>query len=519
MPRTSFRAALCLALATFLSAPAAQTQIRDAEPVGGNAVATLAHDLYRLVGAVGPGSRYGLLVVSLERGDTLFSLNPDLPLSPASNMKLYSTAAALYYLGSEYRYLTYLLADGEIEDGVLRGNVTLFGTGDPSISRRLLPATSAAFRALADSLHARGVREIAGDLIGDGSYFDANWLGDRWASYDRLAWYAPPVGALSFAENLVTIQVAPGARAGEPARIRTDPATQEFAIRNRVRTVASGATRVHVRHADEAVVVEGQIRRGHRPLSYNVPVVDPANYAAAGFREVLRERGIHVRGSVRSDHDPVRLTAPFGAARTTAVTTHIVATHTSAPLRDLASVTNHVSQNLFAEALLKTAGRVALGEGSFEAGTRVLMHFLENEVGAATGGVALYDGSGLSHANRTTARATVELLDFMARTEMAAAFEQSLPVAGRADGLRRMFGTPAAGRLRAKTGTLTGVSSLSGYVISADGERLAFSIIGNDLANRARAKQTEDAIGARLAAFQRDVPLATAPAHTAQAER
>ena len=150
-------------------------------------VLQLRRDLLAIAGTSGSrGNNQGVLVVSLDRGDTLFALNPDLPLAPASNMKLYTTAAALYYLGPEFRYSTYALADGEIVDGVLYGDLLLYGTGDPAISSRMLPGALTPLRALADSLIASGIHEITGNVIGDGSYFDDQWIGDGWKEQYRL---------------------------------------------------------------------------------------------------------------------------------------------------------------------------------------------------------------------------------------------------------------------------------------------------------------------------------------------
>src|SRR5690606_26344585 len=145
-------------------------------------------------------------------------------LVPASNLKLYSTAAALYFLGPDFRYSTYLLGDGDLRDGVLTGDLILYGTGDPAISGRMLESTTATFDALADSLAALGVREVRGDVVGDGSYFDDAWIGEGWDEDDRMRWYAAPVGALSFAENMVSVRVLPGG-VGEPAQLRTTPET------------------------------------------------------------------------------------------------------------------------------------------------------------------------------------------------------------------------------------------------------------------------------------------------------
>lgn len=494
------------------TAPGAAGAPRQQPPAEDAEVARLARELRGILRQPGlEGARHGVLVVSLDRGDTLFSLNPDLPLAPASNLKLYSTAAALYYLGPAFRFSTYLLADGPVEDGVLRGDLLLYGTGDPAMSGRLLPGSTSALQALADTLASRGVREVTGDLVGDGSYFDNQWIGEGWKEADRMSWYAAPIGALGVAENLVTLRVTPGA-VGDPARVTTSPGTRELAVVNRVRTVAGSGASVRFEHGDQTLVVTGRIGRGHAGVVRGLPVTDPANYAAAVLRDLLADRGIRVRGRVREVEDPAGSRVGL-AGRTArgAEPPRVLAVHLSPPLTELVTVANHVSHNLFADALLKTVGRVALGEGTFAGGARAIQYFLECETAADTARLRVVDGSGLSRFNRTTARITIQLLDYMARSGTEEAYRLSLPEAAGPRGLRRMQGTAAAGNLRAKTGTIQHVSSLSGYVRASDGERLAFSIIANDVPSPARAKRTEDAFGARLASFRRAAPQGASP--------
>jgi D-alanyl-D-alanine carboxypeptidase/D-alanyl-D-alanine-endopeptidase (penicillin-binding protein 4) len=511
-----FLPALLAAAVLVGTAPAATQQAapvpavgESALAVGGSAAAVdaLRRDLLRIIREPSwDESGYGVLVVSLDRGDTLFALNPDRPLAPASNTKLFSTAAALYYLGPDFRFSTFLLADGPVHDGVLAGDLILYGTGDPAISGRMLEGPSAVLRKLAASLEEAGIRRVAGDVVGDGSYFDDEWVGPGWEEGDLDDWYGAPVGALSLAENVVSVRVSPGS-AGAPAVIRTTPATSGLALENRVRTVRSGASRVSFERIAGRLVATGQVRAGGGAVTRNVPVVDPANFAAAALRAVLEERGIEVGGGVRTVRRPGESRVSFsgGGAPAAASAPRVLAAHLSPPLSEVAAVTNHVSHNLFAEALLKTVGRVVLGEGTFAAGARAVRYFLECELGPEPPQISQVDGSGLSRNNLLTARTTVRLLDYMPRSGFWESFFSSLPAAAVPDGLeQRMRGTAAAGNLRAKTGTIRRVSALSGYVTSADGERIAFSILANGVPSTARAKRSEDAIGARLAAFTRN---------------
>jgi serine-type D-Ala-D-Ala carboxypeptidase/endopeptidase (penicillin-binding protein 4) len=482
------------------------------------AVAELRADLTQVLATANRGAQVGVLVVSLERGDTLFAFNPDALLAPASNMKLFSTAAALYYLGPEFRYTTYVLGTGELTDGVLHGDLILYGTGDPTMSRRMLSGSVTPLRELADTLRARGVREVRGDVVGDGSYFDAEWLGRGWSSDNFGAWYSAPVGALSVAENVASVRVLPAPTPGAPARITTVPATQGLSIVNRTTTIPSGQTSIRFDHQPTGLVVSGRIARNHPGIERSMPIVDPTDFTAAVFRRVLEEQGVQVHGGVRTvheaEHSPVSLANHSARNGNPHPHPHprVLAIHLSPRMAEMVSVTNHVSHNLFAEALLKTVGRVALGEGSFDGGARAIRYFLECEAGIDSTAVAIVDGSGLSPLNRVSARGTIQLLDLMTRSEHWETFLSSLPEAGhrRPRGLQRMHGSAAERNLRAKTGTIRTVSSLSGYVRSADGELLAFSILANNLpASTWGQKRLEDQIGVRLAEFQRPVMLAT----------
>lgn len=454
-------------------------------------IVTLRSELQEMVQAsLSGGARLSIVVASVDRGDTLYSLSPDLPLAPASNMKIFSTAAALHYLGPDFRFTTPLLMDGQVLEGTLHGDLVLRGSGDPSISGRMLEDALAPFDAMAARLEEMGIRRITGDVVGDDGWFDREWLAPAWEEDDRMSWYAAPVGALMFAENMVRVRVAPGARIGDPARLETVPATRGLAMRNEVVTVARGLGRVRFEHAPDGIVVRGTIPMSGAVVERRMPVVDPANYAAAALLAAIEARGIVVDGGIRTEGVGPR---PL----------QVVAEHVSPPLAELAQVTNHVSHNLFAEALLKTVGRAVSGEGSFRAGGVAVSEILRREMPVDVGAVRVVDGSGLSRPNRASARATVLLLDHLWRSEVADAFVGSLPVAGSAQGLRRMYDSPAAGNLRAKTGTIRGVSALSGYVTGASGERLVFSIISNGHAASWRAKALEDRIATRLAAFTR----------------
>lgn len=475
------------------------------------AVATLQSDIDRYIREAGwRNDQWGVMVVSLTRGDTLYARGPDAPLAPASNMKLFTTAAALYYLGPRFRYNTFLLADGPVRSGVLEGDLVLYGTGDPTFSERFGDRTRV-FEAFADTLQAHGIREIRGGIVGDASYFRGSGTGLGWQTNYIDAAYAAPASALSFAENIATIRVEPAAQAGWRPTIRLVPGGEGIAIVNQATTVASGRTSIRAARSDYdgPLVVSGTISRSSRGITRAVPVSDPARYAAAVLREILVERGIVVDGEVRAVHDagdsPVTSRSVFAPALDRRQPLRVLAVHESPPMLAVLDIINRRSHNLYAEQTLRTLGRVTTGQGSAAGGARAIRHFVHTEAGIDTSSLIVHDGSGLSPLNRVTARGVIQLLDYMAESGLADAYYGTLPEAGAENGLRRMQRTPAEGNLRAKTGTLARVSALSGYVQAANGERLAFSILANNVPSTWRAKRVEDAIGARLARFDRAV--------------
>lgn len=456
------------------------------------------------------GDEWGVLVVSLDRGDTLFALNPDRPLAPASNMKLYTTAAALRYLGPDFRFATYLVTTGTVRDGILDGDLVVYGTGDPTLSDRLLEDASLPWRRFADALRAHGIREVRGDLVGDASYFASPSVGSGWQDAYMNASYAAPSSALSYNENIVSLHVRPAAEEGWRPEVVAMPGGRGLSLVNLATTTSGGGTSVRVQRSayDGPILVEGRIARGAAGVWRSVPVGDPARYSVAAFREVLEEAGIVVRGALHAVNHPSgsvlgerRVFAPAFEERPVP---RVLAVHASPPLLDILKVINQRSQNLYAEQVLRALGRVVHGEGTAEAGARAILAFMREDVGIDPAGLEIHDGSGLSVLNRTTAREIVLLLDHMARSEHAAFYWETLPVSGGERGdLRRMRRTAAEGNLRAKTGTIRNVSALSGYVRAGNGERLAFSILSNRVPSTWAAKRVEDAIGSTLAGFDR----------------
>ncbi len=458
---------------------------------------------------------WGVLVVSLDTGDTIFSVAADEPLAPASNMKLLTTAAALHVLGPEYRFRTWVLSDAPIVNGVLQGDLTLYGTGDPGISDRFYVRKDEVFRRLIDQLELAGIHTVAGEVVADQSFFPGPLRDGGWDSRDLNEHFAAAVSALSYNENVVSFRIRPD-QPGAPPRVETVPPHSALTVENSAETVAGQAgPRLAILRDDplEPVRIEGRIQQGARDVWRQMTVANPADFAGASFRAALEDRGITVLGANRTVSLPAgSVTKRISAPALGRPGARILATHVSRPLADYLAVVNKQSHNLFAELVFRSVGRAAEGAGTPEASARAVRRAM-HAIGADTTGMVQHDGSGLSASNRVSARTFVQLLSAMNESPLWPEYWATLPRAGTRGELGRMYRTAAADNLRAKTGTIEGVSALSGMVRSLDGERLAFSMIVNASPSQTRAKRVENQIGTRLAEFRRSpdqVPVITA---------
>lgn len=454
---------------------------------------------------------WAVLAVSLDHGDTLISLQSQRSMIPASNVKLLTAVAALHHLGPDFRYRTFVLSRGTVTDGVLAGDLILYGTGDPALSWRF--ADSQRRGEVVDSLAAvvarAGIRRITGDVLGDGTYFTGPAAHPSWEQSDLNEWYGAPATALSFNENVASLRVAPAPAEGAPPLVFTIPASAPVPILNLASTVEGRPeNRLAMSRTDplQPVRIEGGIQRGGRDRWRLFTVGEPDRFAAAMFARSLAEAGIDIDGRVgrvpRATDSPVTSALAFGGTDPLGARLVVVAEHRSPPLLELLNVMNRVSHNLYAELTLKTLGRVVSGEGSFRAGAQVLEQFMVDYAGVDPEQVDIADGSGLSRDNRVSPLAFVRTLAYAADADWWDPLWSTLPEAG-ISGLRRMGNSAAADNLRAKTGTMTGVSALSGVVKTVEGERIAFSIVQNGVNSRAHSKRIEDALSVRIASFRR----------------
>lgn len=439
----------------------------------------------------------GVAVYSVDRSAPLYLRDADRPLMPASNMKLYTTAAALDRLGPDFQYTTSLYADGPVlPGGTLDGNLILTGRGDPSLSGRFFgDSATYVFDRFAEELRRAGVRRITGRLIGDASYFDAELSAPGWESGNLLWWYGARASALSFNDNVVILEIRPGASVGDPVEVAFVPRADGLRVENRAVTVGRRGGRsigIGRRPDIDGFEVWGRIPVGGAPVRYVVAVEDPAGFALSVMRSRLERAGISVSGGDQVVYD--RDLLPERPRR-------LVASHVSPRLVELVRVVNKRSQNFFAEQILKTLGAVIDEEGSFDDGGDVVEELLE-DFGISTRSVYIADGSGLSRNNVVTPRATTELLVAMRSHPAFDDYYDSLLIAGQDGDPRRMRSPAAVANVHTKTGTLRGVSALSGYATTMDGEMLAFSVISNGLSGGKGASiALEDAVAVALASY------------------
>jgi D-alanyl-D-alanine carboxypeptidase/D-alanyl-D-alanine-endopeptidase (penicillin-binding protein 4) len=448
--------------------------------------------------------RWGVRL-QMANGKPIFERDGEKSFTPASNMKLYTTAAALDAFGPDFKIRTSVYAAKPAsKTGVLTGDLILYGRGDPNLSPRFeaenpdkygdfYPADKVtAIEQLADQIKAAGVKTITGNLVGDDSYFAGDKLGIGWEWDDLQFYYGAEVSALTINDNVLTYVVTPGRRVGEAPTIKVKPQTRFPVILNRAKTSASGQTRIGVYRQLDTNVVEffGSIPRGAKDFEVNIAVHDPALLAATLLKEALARRGIRVQGRITHLDAVARVTKPFDAGKHTEL-----AFVESQPLSTLLKVINKPSQNLHTELLLRQLGgphgvseldNYGRPKPTLERAVKAREAFLQR-AGVDLTGLSLRDGSGLARSDLVTPRATARLLEYMQTHPQFTIFRESLPVAG-FDGTleRRMKNTPAAGNLRAKTGSLTYVNALSGYLTTAGGQVLIVSFYGNNYTNGGR---------------------------------
>jgi D-alanyl-D-alanine carboxypeptidase/D-alanyl-D-alanine-endopeptidase (penicillin-binding protein 4) len=463
-------------------------------------LALLQHDIDAVIGAPAlERGFWGVLVKAVDRDEVVYSHNATKLMMPASTMKVVTLAAAAEKLGWDYTYTTRVFTTGKISDGILHGDLIVVGSGDPSIDDWDGAATEL-FADWATQLKAAGIRSIRGRIIGDDNLFDDDGFGFGWSWDDMARSFSAGVSALQFNEGSVQLKIAPGRSIGSKAVITLEPDFSGLTIDNHLTTGAGGYPAVVRRRlpGSPRLEVRGSLPLRTRPFSETASVENPTLYFVTALRHALLADGIEVSGPA-VDIDDLDKPPTHNAAAP-------LITYQSPPLSMLATTMMKLSQNLYAETLLKTIGIDSNDHptGTAQGGLAVIRSVLEGwNIDPA--GLIQADGSGLSRYNYITPETMVAILAHIGRDErLKSMFEATLPVAGRDGTLEnRMKETAADGNARIKTGSLTNVRAMAGYVRTADGDTLAFSVIANNYENSSNVITAAfDSIVERLASFR-----------------
>ncbi|MBF8186506.1 D-alanyl-D-alanine carboxypeptidase/D-alanyl-D-alanine-endopeptidase [Nonomuraea sp. K274] len=443
-------------------------------------------------------ARAGVVVKSAQTGEDLYATDAGKLLTPASNTKLFTSTAAVETLGLDYRFPTTVLNAGRKLGSVLTGDLVLRGTGDPTM-------LAEDYDALAKEVAAAGIKLVTGKLVADDTWFDGQRLGNDWAWDDETAYYAAPISALTASPDTdydagsVIVAVAPE---GGKVKVTTTPDTDYLKIVNKATVGSETDVLIERQHGTRTVVITGTVAGSYQEW---VAVDDPTAYASSLFRASLAAHGVKVLGPT------VTGATPAGARK--------LAEHESMTLGELLVPFMKLSNNIHAEILTKAMGREVANQGTWAAGLKVSTDF------ARANGVQVInmrDGSGLSRRDGFSPSSIVQLLSAVRSKPWFSTWYDSLPIAGNSERFvggtlrSRMANTPAANNVRGKTGSLTGVTALSGYVTSADGEPLIFSVMLNQYLSGS-PKDIEDKIAIRLAQFSRATPV-DAPAQLRAAD-
>ncbi len=471
---------------------------------------------------------FAVKIVSLDTGAVIFEQDSHKFVRPASNMKLYTVTTAFDKLTPDYRFITSVYAKEKLDDeGKVKGDLIIYGRGDPSIAARFNHGDYfKGINDLADRITAAGVKRVKGDLVGDESYFDGNPLGSGWTWQDLQWSYGAPVSALTVNDNAIDLTIRPGAKAGAPVVITSGPPAAAFmTILNHATTAAKGTRsdlRIHRGLGANTLEISGPLAIGDDGFTGGVAIPDPALAFVAMLRDALIKKGVKIDGRLRTVNQrtggsivPVASGSANAGGALGLPPLFEITSLPSAPFNEIAAHTLKPSQNLYTELILRTLGKMrkaappppgetrSPSQTDEDSGLAAVREFLK-QAGVGETQLNLDDGSGLSRSDMIMAEGTVQLLTFMTKHRYFTQFRDALPIAGVDGTLRnRMKGTPAEGNVRAKTGSLSSVASLGGYVTTAAGERLVFSMMLNNYPDAAALRRDSiDAIAVLLASFE-----------------
>ncbi|MBM7573423.1 D-alanyl-D-alanine carboxypeptidase/D-alanyl-D-alanine-endopeptidase (penicillin-binding protein 4) [Aquibacillus albus] len=446
----------------------------------------LAYQIDQLIknSSVTDGSAVGISIRSAKTGELIYEHGGNQRLRPASNMKLLTAAAALSILGENYRFSTELVTDGKISGNIIEGNLYLKGSGDPT----LLPSNMEDF---AKTLHDKGITNVDGNVIADDTWYDDVRYSPDLIWSDEHTYYGAQISALSISPDFdydagtAIIHVAPSS-VGKKPRVTVEPANNYLSILNNSRTIDEDdeeELNIYREHGKNVIKIEGTIAVDNPGEREWISVWDPTAYAFHMFQRALGQQAISWSGEIKQSGAPEN--------------TQVLHTHESMPLSQLIIPFMKLSNNTHAEVLIKELGKVIKDKGSWDAGLDVLKSEVV-KLGISTEHSVIRDGSGISHINLLRANDITNLLYSVQNEPWFHAFRDALPVAGEED--RKIGGTlryrmkdlMIEGRVKAKTGTISTVSSLSGYIEREDKENIIFSFLINNVVDEDKAKELED---------------------------
>lgn len=444
-------------------------------------------------------AQLGLYIESVNSGEIIFAHNEHKLFISASNMKIFTTVTALLKFGPRFTYKTNIYHSNSVNEGILKGNLIIKGSGDPTLAPRYSNGDSRSFfRDWADSLLSKGIKKIEGDIIGDESYFQTDPLGYGWQWDDEPYWYSAQISALSFNDNCVDVTVVASDNIGEPPDVYLSPPTSYVSIDNKAITTEPDSIRtlsLTRPRLENKIIIRNHIPVNKPKTTRSLSVENPARFFIHVFREVLEEKGIEVLGDLKVATIPGQIDYSDFT---------MIFTHQSPPLSEIISIVNKRSQNLYAEQLLVTIAAEYGQQASAAGGIEVVNSTLA-QMGITMNEFSMKDGSGLSRFNLISPHSVSLLLRYMSKHEYFPFFYDSLPIAGIDGTLKsKMKNTPAEGNVRAKTGTVGHVRNLSGYVESGNGELFLFSfLVNNYLLPTPSINNLQDRIGNLLATFVR----------------
>ena len=480
--------------------------IRDSVDFYKNPVKELRGDLKSIIDNPDfANALIGVSVISLEKGEYFFKHNENKNFIPASTQKLLTTFSAISILGGDFKYSTKLFLDGELKDnGEFIGNLIIRGSGDPTLSKYYHKDPVKIMESWINKLDSMGIRSIQGNIIGDDRYFDNVFYGPGWAWDDMLYPFSSQVNSLSFNDNKIDVYIFQGDSVGETTNIEVYPPNSYIRIINNIKTGKPEAltniipvreTGTNLIELSGVISYDSTDKRNYEKIQ--ITIDNPTLFFLNVFREVLESRQIRFRGALL-DVDDLNTKVNYRNLRS-------FIEYESPELSEIIKIINRVSHNLGAEMLLKTVAKENTGIGSFETGTQVIEEFLSKN-GVNTNNIVIVDGSGLSRMNLFTPNYLITILSSIYRSQYKNVMLNSLARPGKKGTLeRRLTRSLATDKVFAKTGSMNNVSTICGYVVTRDGEDLAFAIMfQNFTVPSSLAKNLQDLILMRLTSFTRE---------------